>query len=52
MSTVSELTDTNETSHVLVEDLKASTIFLGLTRIAEAARTVQDALECLEIDYE
>jgi hypothetical protein len=45
-----ELADTNEARHVLVKDLEATAILLWLTGITEAAGTVEDALEGLEVD--
>lgn len=40
--TVSELTDTNEASHVLVEDLETAAVLLGLTRVTETTSAVED----------
>lgn len=48
---VLELADADEARHILVEDLEAAAVLLGLAGIAEATGAVQDALEALEVDY-
>jgi hypothetical protein len=47
---VLELTDTDETCHILVENLEAAAVLFWLAGIAEATGAVQDALEGLEVD--
>lgn len=47
---VLELTDADKAGHVLVEDLEAAAVLIRLAWVAEAARAVKDALECLEVD--
>lgn len=47
---VLELADADEARHVLVEDLEATAVLLGLAGIAEATGAVQDALEALKVD--
>lgn len=47
---VLELANADEACHVFIKHLKATAIFLGLARVAESARSVQDALERLEVD--
>jgi hypothetical protein len=48
--TISQLSDANEAGHVLVENLESTAVFLRLARVAEAARSVQDAAEGVEVD--
>ena len=48
--TVSELTNANETSHLLVKDLETAAVLFGLTRVAEATRAVQDLGERIEVN--
>ena len=48
--TVSKLPHTNEARHILVEHLKASTVFFWLARVSESARSIQDFLEGVEVD--
>jgi hypothetical protein len=40
LRTVSQLADANETSQVLVEDLKSTTVFFWLARITESTRSI------------
>lgn len=40
--TVSELTDTNEASHVLVKDLETAAVLLRLAGVAETTSAVED----------
>ena len=40
--TVSELTDTDEASHLLVKDLETAAVLLRLSRIAETTSAVED----------
>lgn len=40
--TVSELTDTDEASHVLVKDLETTAVLLRLTGVAETTSAVED----------
>jgi hypothetical protein len=47
---VTQLTDTDEASHVLVEDLKTAAVFFGLAGISETARSVKDFAEGIEVD--
>ena len=47
---VLELADADEARHVLVKDLEAAAVLLGLAGVAEAARPVEEALEGLEVD--
>lgn len=47
---VLQLADANEARHVLVEDLEAAAVLVGLAGVAEAAGTVEHALERLEVD--
>lgn len=47
---VSELTDTDETSHLLVKDLEAAAVLFWLAWVAETARSVQDLLEGVKVD--
>jgi hypothetical protein len=47
---VLQLADANEPRVILVEDLETTGVFLYLTGFAEAARSVQNALEGLEVD--
>jgi hypothetical protein len=47
---VSQLTNANETRHVLVKDLEATAVFFWLARVAEAAWAVENLGECFEID--
>lgn len=47
---VLELTDADKASHVLVEDLEAAAVLVGLAWVAEAAGAIEDALECLEVE--
>lgn len=47
---VLELTDANKACHVLVEDLEAAAVLVGLAGVAEAAGAVEHALERLEVD--
>jgi hypothetical protein len=44
------LANTNESGHVLVEDLEAATVFFWLAWVAEAAWAVEDLGEGLEIN--
>jgi hypothetical protein len=37
---ISQLSDTNETCHVLIEDLEAAAVFFGFAGIAEATGTI------------
>lgn len=47
---VLELTDTDKTCHVLVEDLETTAVLLRLAGVAEAPGAVQYPLEGLEVD--
>jgi hypothetical protein len=47
---VSQLSNTNETRHILIEDLETTAIFFWFSRLAESTRTVEDFREGLEID--
>lgn len=47
---IAQLTDADEASHVLVEDLKATAVFFRLARISEAAWSVEDFAEGVEVD--
>ena len=40
--TVSELTDTDEASHVLVKDLETAAVLLRLAGVAETTSAVED----------
>jgi hypothetical protein len=40
--TVSELTNTDEASHVLVKDLETAAVLLRLTGVAETTSAVED----------
>lgn len=47
---VSELPDADETRQVLVEDLEAAAVLVGLAGVAEAAWAVEDAGEGIKVD--
>lgn len=47
---VFELADTNKARHVLVEDLEATAVLLGLARVTKATGAVENALEALKVD--
>jgi hypothetical protein len=47
---VPELSHANETREVLVEDLEPAAVLFWLARVAEAAWTVEDAGEVVEVD--
>ncbi len=47
---VLELADADKACHVLVKDLEAAAILLGLAGVAEAARAVENALEGLKVN--
>ena len=47
---VSELPNSNETRQILVEDLETSAVFLWFAWVAEAAGSVEDAREGVEVD--
>ena len=51
LHTISELSNADETSHILVKDLEASTILFRFTWIPETARSVQDFGEGFEVNY-
>ena len=48
--TISQLSNPNESCHILVKHLKAATILLWLARVAETAWAVEDFLEGFEIN--
>jgi hypothetical protein len=48
--TVSQLTNTDETRHILIKHLETATILLGLARITETTRAVEDLQEGIEVD--
>ena len=50
MLTVAELSNTNVSCHVFVEDLKATAVFFRLARIAKPAGSIEDFGEGLEIN--
>lgn len=47
---VFELANTDEACHILIEDLESTAVLLGVAGVAEAAWSVQNALEGLEVD--
>lgn len=47
---VLELADSDKARHVLVEHLETAAVLVGLARVTETARPVQNALEGLEVD--
>lgn len=47
---VLELADANKARHVFIKHLEAAAVFFGLAGIAEAAWSVQDALEGIEVN--
>jgi hypothetical protein len=48
--TVSQLSNTDETRHILVEHLESTAVLFGLARIAETTWAVQDLEEGIEVD--
>jgi len=47
---VFELANTDEARHILIEDLESTAVLLGVAGVAEAAWSVENALEGLEVD--
>jgi hypothetical protein len=47
---VSKLSNTNESAHILVENLEAATVLFWLTGLTESTWSVQDFRECLEVN--
>lgn len=50
LKNIPQLSNADDTRAVLVEDLKAATVFLRLARIAEPTGPIQNALESLEVE--
>lgn len=50
LKNIPQLSNADDARAVLVEDLKAATVFLRLARIAEPAGPIQNALESLEVE--
>jgi hypothetical protein len=48
--TVSQLSNTNKARHILIEDLKSTTIFLRLAGLTETTWAVKDFEERVEVD--
>ena len=45
-----ELANTDKARHILIEDLETTAVLLGVAGVAEAAWSVENALEGLEVD--
>jgi len=48
---VPQLAYANETSHVFIENLKATTVFFGFPGVSETARSIEDFAERIEVNW-
>lgn len=48
--TVSQLSDTNKSSHILIKDLESTTVLLRLAGLTETTGAVEDFQEGVEVN--